>query len=47
MVEQAFQHYGRIDLLINNSGQAAAAEHVANKIFEAAQKEPAEQYMET
>jgi NAD(P)-dependent dehydrogenase (short-subunit alcohol dehydrogenase family) len=24
MVEQAFQHYGRIDILINNAGQAAA-----------------------
>ena len=24
MIEQAFQHYGRIDILINNAGQAAA-----------------------
>ena len=24
MVEQAFVHYGRIDILINNAGQAAA-----------------------
>ena len=24
MIEQAFQHHGRIDILINNAGQAAA-----------------------
>jgi len=26
MVEQAYQHFGRIDILINNAGQAAAGQ---------------------